>query len=853
MKKAVKLIILSAFILSACAPAVEEREFAQAQTQFGPRTQDIDLSSDLKLFENAAVDLSWQSVVSTDSYFRQAENLVLLGKTLQDEALTQKGISWIRHFYQQPLTTHFVDMAHSPFAAMAAAYTQKEVMENLNDVADELEVSRRTLSQGIQSLGRKYSWPSQPVPLGTALHNAEGFTQEILKALPKMNIPVLIRDGVGAELKKQVQPLFAKAEKAVTRLDEARTLGQTLAVLETALNEFGFEVPKNVRRSLQQGRQLSRSIDAAKDPQGGLTVLVDVWLILTAPQRAQYFKPISESLYDYLIKQSPKELQCLRTAGCTGGLENGIAKRMFILPEIKKYGVGKLQNEMNAQTKSYVLSEVRRYAHPYLQTLPKIFAERIDAGLLKEAGRLAAVQKDYPAYFGTLLSSWGKGKLPEMNGKVYGFETSSIQISLKSGTNLSVKATAAAEELKAPTAGTSMSVNSLLMENSQDNDSLAFQSALSQINKLISIGGYRDTANRLVPALLSPVGHEKTPLDLMNWSANLNSYRIPDKIKLRDAFHANQNSGYAKNFSASAYADQIKGLSEMLRITADWKNTSYDSLVGHIKAQELTDEIQSDALNRSLFPKDMLFALNIADVAVLLQDITKKATPVFLISLDNKILWADQYSATDETAVMAGIVDIKDGKKSNIVRSKDVAQFLIAIATFLEATEGIENTRSSLLLEKDGNGDTPLSLLRKGRADLKLLVVALANFISNQLVSENALIQSQYYLNEMIRSNNPVYSVEEQVISIRALLKAWRIAKIDAYLWSAQEIYFAMNKQLFESKEKFYVNGDKSILDFPMKVNTLLALMELKPHLPRSSQAQLEKISAPWLNSLRGL
>ncbi|KYG67326.1 hypothetical protein AZI86_10030 [Bdellovibrio bacteriovorus] len=853
MKKTFQLIIFSIFILSACAPAVEERDFGQAKQGFGPKTQDIDLSSDLRAFENEPVQLSWQGVVSTDSYFRQAENIVLLGQALQDSDLSQKGVSWIRHFYQQPQVTSYVDMAQSPFAAMAAAYTQTEVMGSLNQVADELAASRKTLNSTILNMGKRHPWPAKPTPLGTALQQVEDFTQNVLKAIPQMNLPAIISEGVSAELKKQTTPMFQQAQKSIVRLDEARSLSQTLKALDEALAQFGFEVPKTLRTSLQQGRQLGRSIDAAKDAQGGLTVLVDVWRMLSAQERASYFKPLSSSLYDFLSKQSDKDLQCLRTEGCSGGLFNGIAKKLFILPEIKKYGISQLQNEMNVKTKAYVLTDVRRYAQSYLPQIPGIFAQRIDAGLMKEASRLSSVQKDYPGYFGTLLSSWGKGKMPSQGGKIYGFETSNIQINLKSGSGLSLQASGAVEDLKAPTAGTSMSVNSLLMAHSPSGDSLAFQSALSQINKLISIGGYRDTNDKLIPALLSPVGHEKTPLDLMNFSANLNSYRIPDKIKLRDAFHANQNITYAKDFSASAFADQIKGLSEMLRITADWKNTSYDHLVGHIKAQELTNEIQSEALNRSLFPKDMLFALNIADVAVLLQDITKRATPVFLVSVDNNIVWADQYSTSDETAVMGGIVDIKDGKKSNIVRSKDVAQFLVAIATFLEATEGLENTRSPLLLEKDANGDTPLSLLRQGRADLKLLVVALANFISNQLVSENALIQSQYYLHQMTRSNNPVYNVEEQVISIRALLKAWQISKIDAYIWSAQEIYFAMNKQLFDGQEKFYLNGDKSALDFPMKVNTLLALMELKPHLPRASQIQLEKIAAPWLASLRSL
>jgi hypothetical protein len=133
------------------------------------------------------------------------------------------------------------------------------------------------------------------------------------------------------------------------------------------------------------------------------------------------------------------------------------------------------------------------------------------------------------------------------------------------------------------------------------------------------------------------------------------------------------------------------------------------------------------------------------------------------------------------------------------------------------------------------------------------LIVSLANFISNQLVSETSLVQSQYKLREFKRSTEVPYRAYEQAYAIRALLAAWNLTKIDAYLWSAQEIYYAMNKQLFSPKEQFYVNGDGTTLDFPQKVVTLLALTELAPHLSVESNVQLSKITSPWLQAIGNL
>jgi hypothetical protein len=376
---------------------------------------------------------------------------------------------------------------------------------------------------------------------------------------------------------------------------------------------------------------------------------------------------------------------------------------------------------------------------------------------------------------------------------------------------------------------------------------------------LISISGYREAlpSDKLVPAMLAPVEPGGKFLDIMNMmaTAGTTSYRIPDRIKMSDSFHTDEKMLYERNFSASAFADQIRGLSHMLRVTADWKRSSYDKLLGGIKAQDLTHEVKTPALDRPLFPKDMLFALNVGDAAVLFQDITKKATPVFLMTLQKKLIWADKYSSLPdtETAIMAGIVDIKDGKRSNLVHSRDVAKLVMAIAEFLSATDGVEKTKSSILLEKDSAGKAPLDSLIDGRKDLKLLVVALGNFISNQLISENHLISGSYYLPEMIRSNNPEYLIEEQMLGIRALLKAYQLTGISNYLFAAQEVYFAVNKKYFDTDEQFYVNSDGSKLDFPQKTAVLVALQELKNNLPSESQGQLVRVSAPWLRALQAL
>ncbi|MNT07981.1 hypothetical protein D3C72_1427050 [compost metagenome] len=62
-----------------------------------------------------------------------------------------------------------------------------------------------------------------------------------------------------------------------------------------------------------------------------------------------------------------------------------------------------------------------------------------------------------------------------------------------------------------------------------------------------------------------------------------------------------------------------------------------------------------------------------------------------------------------------------------------------------------------------------------------------------------------------------------------------------------------MNKKMFNHEEGFYVNGNGSKLDFTQKVAVLVATQELRSRLPEQSQAQLDRVSAPWLAALQAL
>ncbi|WP_413581028.1 hypothetical protein [Bdellovibrio sp. HCB288] len=852
MKKTLRIFLSTTLLLAGCAPKVQTPNLGGGVQTFGPRYTDVNLRERLRESDISKLDVSWTGEVSTSNFFRQAQNIHNLGVLTQNPKLRDKGIALIKKFYAQPKTASYQALALAPYATLATAQTRAEVTETLNEVLVDLVKAKSVLRTHLLKMGQEYGWATRPVRVDVLIKQVEYFTEHFLGQLHLLGLTPPVEDGLRSEITLQTKPYFAKMSEFTQKFYGSKNFFFNLKLIQQLIVDFEVTLEPETSRQLDQGLLVGRGVEQIRDSQGALTVLIDVWKMLTPDERKEYFAPANDDLYSFLRKQDDKDLKCLRTPGCSGGLIDGIAKKVFILPKIEKFGILKIRNLLNDAARDYLVTFVEQFALTFIRDIPAVFADNIDTGIDKKSVQLQDVQTNYEPYVRKILQKWSEKKLATSNGMVAGFETPTVQLNLTKASPLTIASLGTPANLQANTAGSSIMARSLLMENAGDAD-LGLQTALSQINKLITIGGYRDINDRLVPALLSPVEKTKQPLDLMRLSETTFSYRIPDKVTLQDPFHVNPGMDYAKDFSAAYFAEQIEGLSHMLKITADWKTSSFDKYLTPITANELVPHLNSPELKRTLFPKDMFFALNVGDIAVLLKDITKKATPVFLVTLDNNIIWADQYTTSSETAIMGGIVDMKDGVKSNIVRSVDVSKFLLALSEFLKATEGVEKTKSTILTDKDASGRSSLDELIEGRKDIKLLILSLANFISNQLVNEDSLVQSQYILKEFKRSNVVPYRAYEQAYAIRALLAAWQLTKIDAYLWSAQEIYFAMNKQLFSTEEQFYVNGDGSKLDFPQKVATLVALTELAPHLPNESVVQLSKITSPWLQALGNL
>lgn len=846
-----KIFLFSLVLLAtACAPKVQNRQFETPKTDFGPRFGDVDLQQGISPSDNFKASWSWQGEVSSADLFRQSENLMDLGTLLESPALTRKGIDWVEKFYVTENATTLIPFAESPYISAAAGQTKKDVVDAVGDIRQDISKARELIQNKITQLTKAFPWPKKSAPLAQDLQTAQNFLKQFQTALPRLGLSSLVLTNLQEALQKQTKDLLAQAQSLIQKFYAAKKFSQALNVVDGVIRQYKVALPRDLQKTFSAGKQIGQELDLYADEQGALTVLIDVWKMLDTNERVQYFKPVNADLYDFLKNQDDKDLNCLRQRGCSGGFFNGIKKKLFVLPRIKNYGLENLRAQLNQKALTYVVSTVEDMGRGYLPQLPGLLAAQIDAGLVDNDKQLKDIQGNYLSFLQDLVGGWSKKTLVGTQGKIAGFENPRVNLSLNDKTALKLQATGDLAQVSMETTGTAFAaVGKVYRQDSVSND-FVFKTALSQLSKMLALGGYWNDQGNLAPAFFESFSGPDHLLDLMSFTSSSDTYAAPDLVPVTKAF--TPATPTKKNFSAKSLAEQVRGLSSLLRFTGDWQKSKFDSVLSPIQAQDITSEYQAEALKRPFFPKDTLVALNLGDVAVLLKNITKEFSQVFLLNTENKLIWANDYDFNgSDTAVMAGAVDIINGRRGSLVKSEDVSRLILAVAEFLEATEGIENTKSIYLTEADSTGRTPLTALAEGRHDLRLLTLALANFISNQLVTPNGLVAVDYDMTSL--SARKTARVQDQALAIQALLKAREVTHVDIYLWTAQEIYFSMNRNLFNRAQHFYVNSDQSAAAFPDKLTTLRALVELRPYLPVSSQTQLTWVLQPWLKALTSL
>ncbi len=418
------------------------------------------------------------------------------------------------------------------------------------------------------------------------------------------------------------------------------------------------------------------------------------------------------------------------------------------------------------------------------------------------------------------------------------------------------------------------------VENLDPTSAKYYQVVFGQINKMLAMLGFRKLDDKMFQSLGRPFTSSIPELDVYKYACSTaisaeqnqrkamfaqshdpkdevlrledcNGYEkfetsyfaIPDKLQIEGSF--TPEDSLPKTLSVRSQAEIIRGASAMLKYFKDWKTNTDEYDLG---LQKL------DYKGFRLLPRDAIVNLSIGILSVPLRNFKRPNSTLVIFDQWGHEVKSNQISTdpnNPQWKVTAAITDLTETGPSRIVKSEDLADLIIAIDEFADATEGIENSKASVITPKNNSERKNLAAIQEGKKLLLQMMVGLSNFITSRFQDKDGGFWSTYDLDQNKLVNTESLRMRDtQVLISQALLRTYRRWGSEGAKWAAVDGYFFMNRKLWDDTHGFYrvSEGARSFDIKPhMLVRTLKLLKDLSPLIPKSSSSsQTSQIYDVW-------
>ena len=866
--------------LVGCAPKTEKRVYPVAKTDFGPTQKDTDLGLDKLTVEEKAVvsadKLKWSGVTETADLFRFAETVSTLGSIEQSDSLKALGRKLGRSFYAADGTSTKNAFEDSLYVLAAAGETKTDSLKTIKETDEMLAREHRKIDQILLSLQKRTEWPTETASTHEMLEAAEAFGARFLRHLKREDVEPQIRDAVADAFEKDFYPLIRSLDREIgSILSEQRSVN-VIRRLREFMTKNEFKLSPETDAQLTKAEAVMLHIEAIEKRHDALTVIIELWEMTAPENREATFKPVSEDLFGYLKNKGPKSLNCVKSRKCLNPII-WIPKEVAILPAIEKYGVEKIKADISVAAHEALIEQIKTEIAAVVPTVPAEIGMRIGTEISGIRTKLASVQADYDSFLKSIATEYAKDDLTpsssqnSRNGgknsiasnssvQLSGLESQKVAVSLAKG-ELKIKPEAVMNGVStgSEVIGAAMAFAAANFESEAQADPIAFKkSLLSQINKMLAVGGFKNAEGKRFKSLslsIDPKAKQRH-FYIRDFIGSESGFAVPDQMLVTSKMMTPETTEGGMNIGIRAQGELLRGFSGMVRYLRDWEKNSFDETLGKVEIGRLIKDLPAQSLDEKLFPKEMFFSIAVGNAAAILQNMTKKLSPVFLIDLNNQTSWSNERDTEGDTpATMAAVVDIKMGKRTELVKTADAARFLLSIVDFLDATEGIENTKSGPLVEPDSEGKTAIDQIVDAKRDLKLLIVGIANFLSHKMADDDGGVRASFSQTLVSIKAGEARTLSDQAVTILALERASAVLGKDVYAWAAMDVFAFMNKTLWNPKTGFYraQEGKDESPSLAVLTETLLAGERLKSRLPEKGQTQWQLISQPWLRALEQL
>lgn len=877
-----------------CSPQPVVRQFKDANKDFGPARTDGDLDVD-SISINALPTMesfNWRGEVETSKWYRVSEDLGWLSRQLDVPQIGKISVQMRGAVMRSSLAWQH-SVSNSAYMSAAIGETRQDSKAAIDSGVAMLTAQEPLISDLLARRNAATPWPSERVSLVDLLTRIEGFLVGFVNEVEVSSIDAQVKKQLVTELRINFGPKINRIRTQVALAYNEEKVYDFVAKIRAVLKAEEIDLGIELNKQLDMAERLPRDAEKIRNAKGALSVLIDFWLAASPETRDTEFKPVSPELYDFFKDQSEEDLDCLKRS-C--GILTMIKREIFILPQIEEYGVRKLRKKLVEAAELSIKSELETQAVAFLPTLHLEVAKMVNGELQRQRENIQKISRDYAAYLRVAMNRMAVAKMGLKEKSTFsGVEPNLLRVDVNFGRGgIKVSSSSTTEEFTtgASAIGSGISLAVEHFDHHVERELLAggvnpirikqllSKTFFEQINKVLMIGGFKTETAKPFEALALTVDRDlsaRTRFNLRNQMDSPFTFAVPDSIGVAKPSAAENviatTMPRAVTVSVGGQADLLRGLSQLAIRLKDWEQSRFDQTLDTIVLADFVPDLPRESVDQKLFPKDLFFAATIGNAAVILQNVTKKSSTVGLISSQKKLRWANEPLGSSTVAgdsngvrsgaaigpaeqeTMAAVFDLVNGERAKEARVGEIARFLSALTVFLKAVDGIEKTKSPVLRGTDDNGVSPLDQFVGGRSDIKLLVMAIANFLSKEVRELNGLVRPLY-----VRSDSEIVvgprgrpRLLDQALVIRALLDASEAISAKVYKNEAIDLLAATNSNFFRPGNAFYSNRPNSddAPDFEALAAMLVAGERMKPYMSAAHLGQWTKLSKPWVGALR--
>ena len=797
-----------------CAPKVQEKERISPVVPTA-RTNDTNLFQKNKRsfadFQHAQKNIKNNS----QNLFTDAENLLDISRRLQDGLGDDIAFS----FYNEAVSNQASTSPANSMAIKDTHYLQLVHEESTDAIQSGTATIIETLRKDtltVQNLVVAQTEILKTVKetdlLSKQLEIVEKVLQNIVTGIEAAELFPEFKLQLATEMRTQSAAQLAGPKILATELKTITTLKQGIDLLSAYVTKNAVVLLPEDTKALKDADHLGQLVDKIKNSQSALQALAKTWQILTPEERVLHFKTANKKLYDFFNDKGPKDIQCIVAANCNSLITKLILK-VGVYPAIEDYGVGNIKKDITLNGINSLNLAVQTNSQMTLIALGKTLQDDIKKGVETEIAEIQLFAKD----FKNLI----------------------------------------ADGLAAKLATPTISRIDLNKPNSENFMSNYYASVFLKKNNVRQ--QFQLIDNLLQFMFLGKNTEEKTTQN-----------KIKEILTKADArFYYDQTNKVSNEpiLTVKDQAASLKFYTQMMNQLADWRPSTFDTGITEYFAQDLVTKYQSDDLKKLVFPKSDLFGMALSLAAQTLKQFESELSPIYLMDENNQRISITDYlnnnfENPNAVVVHAAASDIKNKVLSDETHLQDITLMIDALADFYKATEDIEKSTSDIL--KD---EVLKTQILNSRKQVKLVIVTLANFVSNQLVTRDHYVFSE--LNFKTGKKKLSVSSYDYAMAIKALVTAHQTTGIDIYKLSALEIYYSLNRKFYLTKTKFYsptieVNEKGELIDADLVKTTstdlsvsrdhilmmLSSILPLRSHMNYGSQLQFDRIFENWYSAL---